>query len=160
MKNWSTNTKEYILYAILLGIILLFPFIQIGADALHSGVFQWSDIFKKWYNTLPFIILIAIHATLLLPILLKKRKTSKYIVGVVLLVILFSVYSFRKHNRMGTPLPDIAAYNTPPPHTAPSEEIMERTPQNGSLRHQINMPPANHFIPGLVVIDSRHTSCR
>lgn len=80
--NWNNPAKEYLLYALLLGITLLYPFLHMGEKALDGEAFQWSYLFQQWVKTLPFVVLLLIHIFVLLPVLLDKKQTGKYILKV------------------------------------------------------------------------------
>lgn len=99
---WGKNrlkarTYEYILYAVLLGVALIWPFAQMTRKMVDGEAFQWTYILESWTTALPFAILLSIHVFVLLPILFNKKQTRKYILFLVLLVASFFAYMVWKH---------------------------------------------------------------
>lgn len=123
----NNHTKEYLLYAVLLGITFLFPFLHAGEMAFDNGVFQWNYILQTWVETLPFVILLLIHILLLQPILFEKRQTKKYIALTLLTIGVFFVYTHCWHNNREPYFPD-------------STKI-ERAPHGHPMQKSFSTPP-------------------
>lgn len=93
----KARTYEYILYAVLLGVALIWPFTQMTKKMVNGEAFQWTYILDSWTTALPFAILLSIHVFMLLPILFNKKQTRKYVLLLVLLVASFFAYTVWKH---------------------------------------------------------------
>lgn len=139
----NSRTREYLLYAVLFVIVLLFPFFRVGGYALDSHDFQWTYVLRSWADVFPFVVLLAIHIFVLMPILLDKKRTGLYVVlTLLLLVLFFGVGEFRHDYIISQRSP---LFPPPPP---PSHPSLPPPPFHPSL------PPPSPGISGPVIIDT------
>ncbi len=97
---------EYLLYAALFGIALVFPFIRAWEMTLNGETFRWKYIFDAWLDLLPFLVLLVVHSVFLLPILLHKRNSWRYMACTFLLLCAFSTFTFFQAKRKFDRLPE------------------------------------------------------
>lgn len=144
--GWKKHTKEYLLYALLLGIAFLYPFLHIGKEVLDGATFQWSYVWQQWSEIIPFAVLLLVHIFVLLPILFDKKHRHRYILWVLMLIGVFFIYmNYQHYNRMpskSVPIPE-------PPHPVMSLDFdfpWEEPPAPPM--------PQKRSVPGPVIMDT------
>ncbi|MGL4994358.1 MAG: sensor histidine kinase [Bacteroidales bacterium] len=103
--------SETSIYTIAWAIILLFPLANNTIDYLTGTSYslRWKDIFKSWIEILPFLSLFLVNHIILLPQLLLRKKTTKYIISATLCSILFiSISTIVSHNQPRPPMGDMS----------------------------------------------------
>lgn len=73
--------KEHIIYSTIWAMLYASPVINIYTRMAGNPriTFSWTEILHAWEYTSTWIVMFTIHNFLLLPILLKKRKTGTYL---------------------------------------------------------------------------------
>lgn len=73
--------KEHIIYSAIWAMLYASPVINIYTRMAGNPriTFSWTEILHAWEYTSTWLVMFAIHNFLLLPILLKKRKTGTYL---------------------------------------------------------------------------------
>lgn len=73
--------KEHIIYSTIWAMLYASPVINIYTRMAGNPriTFSWNEILHAWEYTSTWIVMFTIHNFLLLPILLKKRKTGTYL---------------------------------------------------------------------------------
>lgn len=73
--------KEHIIYSTIWAMLYASPVINIYTRMAGNPriTFSWTEILHAWEYTSTWLVMFAIHNFLLLPILLKKRKTGTYL---------------------------------------------------------------------------------
>lgn len=88
--------KEHIIYSTIWAMLYASPVINIYTRMAGNPriTFSWNEILHAWEYTSTWIVMFTIHNFLLLPILLKKRKTGTYLClsFLILLTSMFITY--------------------------------------------------------------------
>ena len=73
--------KEHTIYTFMWAMLYASPIVNIYTRMAGNPkiVFSWNEIFHAWAFTSTWLVMFAIHNFLLLPILLRKRKTTTYL---------------------------------------------------------------------------------
>lgn len=100
--------------------LVIFTALPAGVYLKTAGnevmTFRWTDVYKLWYDTLPFFILFLIHNFWLAPRLLLKKKTLCYVLSLVGLLAIFQLtqnWSDRARNK-GFDMPARTERHEPP----------------------------------------------
>ena len=90
----SKDSKyEYLLYLALLGVALAMPLLRVGEMAGEGGSLQWRFILEGWLDILPFVVLLVLHTTLLIPLLLVKGRPWRYALFTFVFVCAFALFT-------------------------------------------------------------------
>ena len=73
--------KEHTIYTFMWALLYASPVVNIYTRMAGNPkiTFSWGEIFHAWAFTSIWLVMFAIHNFLLLPILLRKRKTGTYL---------------------------------------------------------------------------------
>lgn len=94
MKSNVSRYYIWMVYAILWGMVWLYPVLVVAVRAIREGyVFSWDGILRAWMGTLPFFLIFLLHR---IPVscLLMWHRTRVYSLSVVLLIGLFAGYRY------------------------------------------------------------------
>lgn len=95
---WSQHKKEYLIYALISVLAMLFPLFSAVERAFTDGSFTWEQTLFELNEMVIFLIVTWIHITVLLPMLFDKRRTWKYLFWVVSLLGIFLISNYTLHN--------------------------------------------------------------
>lgn len=95
---WSQHKKEYLIYALISVLAMLFPLFSAVERAFTDGSFTWEQTLFELGEMVIFLIVTWIHITVLLPMLFDKRRTWKYLFWVVSLLGIFLISNYTLHN--------------------------------------------------------------
>ncbi len=73
--------KEHTIYTFMWALLYASPVVNIYTRMAANPkiTFSWGEILHTWEHTSIWLVMFAIHNFLLLPILLRKRKTGTYL---------------------------------------------------------------------------------
>lgn len=87
----KTSTYENLIYASIWIAAFVFSFTVVGDDILNGDSSKWSFVLKAIVSMIPFMSSFLVHAYILVPLLLDKRKHVAYVIAVIILVAAFSI---------------------------------------------------------------------
>ncbi|MBD5356041.1 MAG: histidine kinase [Bacteroides sp.] len=146
--------RELIIYVGIWTAVLLYPLLAFGEKAIDGDSLDWSELLRSYRNTIPFLVIFLINSLLLLPKLLFKGYTKRYIFAAITLLFLFIVYQYldmpplpKSGVRENIPLSHIST-----PDWLPDPKFHGDKPLRPPFRHPI--PHSPHIISGPIVIDT------
>lgn len=92
----KTSIYENLIYASIWIAAFVFSFTVVGDDILNGDTSKWSFVLKAVIKMIPFMASFLIHAYILVPLLLDKRKHIPYVIAVIILVTAFSINAERE----------------------------------------------------------------
>lgn len=87
----KTSIYENLIYASIWIAAFVFSFTVVGDDILNGDSSKWSFVLKAVMSMIPFMASFVIHAYILVPLLLDKRKHILYVIALVVLVTVFTI---------------------------------------------------------------------
>ncbi len=96
----KTSIYENIIYASIWIAAFVFSFTVVGDEIISGDTTKWADVLKALKKMIPFMVSFLIHAYILVPLLLDRRKHVLYVIALLLLVFSFTVNSQIETNRM------------------------------------------------------------
>ena len=103
MKMTQRQKTEYLLYGIVWGIVFLTPVVSTLLRNTEGG--DLRIILQLWGSILPFLILFLVHNFLVLPLLVKQKKTGLYAACTAALLAVFGLWAFTRPRPMDGPGP-------------------------------------------------------
>ncbi len=151
-KKSNLRYYEYLLYAVLWGIVLLFPIVRIGGTAFDNGTIEWDYILSAWRGLIPFLVLFLIHNLVLIPFLLYKRKTTHYILTTLMILALFFLFVLNHHKKERERLITLNLHEKILQNAPPGYPILD--PKATLSPADTQSPHFSHRIPGPVIMDT------
>ena len=140
LSSRQENLAYVLVWLLLLSAPLLSEWLTSHSDS--DVVFEWSRILRAWVGLAPFLLVFVLHNWLLAPLLVYGRRRSYYVLGVAVVVALFSLY------QCTTRPPHLSPKLSPPSVEHRMEHRMERRserprqPRPDELRpHRDHRPP-------------------
>lgn len=90
-----TPKYEHLFYVVLGCLVVSYPVIQELSGLMSGSAFDWHYIIQTWFKVLPFIVVLVIHSIWVVPVLLVKHDTGKYLLltGGLILLLFASIYA-------------------------------------------------------------------
>ena len=158
LSSRQENLAYVLVWLLLLAAPLLSEWLMSHSDS--DVLFEWSRILRAWIGLAPFLLVFVLHNWLLAPLLVYGRRRSYYVLGVAVVVALFTFY------QCTTRPPHLSRKFSSPSVERRMEHRMERRMEHrmehpgqsrpGELRpHRDHRPPAfmgEHDIVAVIVL--------
>ncbi len=95
----KTSIYENLIYALIWITAFAFSFTLVGDEIISGDTSKWFDVLKALQGMVPYITSFVIHAYLLVPLLLDKRRHVLYVIALTILITGFSINSQIETNR-------------------------------------------------------------
>ena len=88
--------KEHTIYTFMWAVLYASPVVNIYTRMAGNPqiTFSWGEIFHAWTFTSVWLVMFTIHNFLLLPILLRKRKTGTYLCLAIAILLSGSIFNY------------------------------------------------------------------
>lgn len=88
-RDINSIRNEIILYFVVWTLIAILPIVLELWKLINNSVFEWKFVYRWWIGMIPLILIFLIHNHFLLPKFMKKGRTGRYC---LILLLVLSVY--------------------------------------------------------------------